>query len=157
MPSKLSLPWVNMAFAICSLSPSLWSLQSWSSLSSLLILHCKSPWTKHIQPISPWSSGRWTKETKSKLSFINGVGIVKAYNTLSVINLIPGHLGGSVGWVSISWFRLRLWSQGCGIKPMSGSPLSMEPAWYSVSLSLCPSPPLAHALSFSVSNQSTNQ
>ena len=25
-----------------------------------------------------------------------------------------GHLGGSVSWVSNSWFQLRSWSQGCG-------------------------------------------
>ena len=27
-----------------------------------------------------------------------------------------GHLGGSVGWVSDSWFQLRSWSQDCGIE-----------------------------------------
>ena len=27
-----------------------------------------------------------------------------------------GYLGGSVRWVSDSWFQLRSWSQGCGIK-----------------------------------------
>ena len=30
------------------------------------------------------------------------------------------HLGGSVGWASDSWFRLRSWSQGRGIKPHTG-------------------------------------
>ena len=32
----------------------------------------------------------------------------------------PGHLGGSVGYASNSWFRLRSWSQGCKMEPYTG-------------------------------------
>ena len=42
----------------------------------------------------------------------------KAYMLSSFIYMkLEGHLGGSVGWVSNSWFQLRSWSQGCGIEP----------------------------------------
>ena len=30
---------------------------------------------------------------------------------------VLGHLGGSVGWLSDSWFQLRSWSHCCGIEP----------------------------------------
>lgn len=37
-----------------------------------------------------------------------------------IIIQIPGHLGGSVCWVSDSWFWLRSWSQGWEIQPCVG-------------------------------------
>ena len=57
-----------------------------------------------------------------------------------------GALGGSVGWASHSWLWLKSWSQGMGLSPVSGSVLTTEPAWDSVShLPLSPT----HALSLS--------
>ena len=47
-----------------------------------------------------------------------------------------GHLGGSVGWASDSWFQLMWWSQGCEIEPPpTGSALTGESAGDSLSLS----------------------
>ena len=50
-------------------------------------------------------------------------------NTEDHINtVISGCLGGSVTWVSGSWFWLKSWSQVVGSSPMMGSVLSVESA-----------------------------
>ena len=72
------------------------------------------------------------------------------------------HLGGSVGWVSDSWFWLRSWSQGRGIKPHIR--LHTECRTYlrfslslclslSLSLSFCPFPLFLCSLSLSLQKQ----
>ena len=55
-------------------------------------------------------------------------------------------------WLSgldASQFQLRSWSQGCGIGPGLGSTLSWS-LLKILSLSLCPLPPIARALSLSL-------
>ena len=41
------------------------------------------------------------------------------------IRILKGCLGASVGWALDSWFRLRSWSQGCGINLCILAPCSM--------------------------------
>ena len=59
-----------------------------------------------------------------------------------------GHLGGSVIWVSNSWFRLRSWSCSCEIesciKLWAGCGACLR---FSLSLSQCPFPLCVHACS----------
>ena len=61
-----------------------------------------------------------------------------------------GHLSGSVGWASDSWFQLRSWSQGRGIEPRIGLHTECR-ACLSFSLSFPLSLPPTHTLSLSLS------
>ena len=65
---------------------------------------------------------------------------------------LTGRLGGSVGWVSGSWFQLRSWSRGLwSSSPPSGPALTAcGPLGFSLSLPL-PLPLLARSLSLSLS------
>ena len=80
---------------------------------------------------------------------------ISKLHSLSKVLIVPesqGHLRGSVDWASDSWFLLRLWSQGRGIKPHVGFHAPWE-----INLRFFPSPsappPCSCFLSLSLSQK----
>ena len=95
-----------------------------------------------------WSKGIVVGRTKRKLLAVKdnkSVEIPQGIRDYRHHQKPEGHLGGSVEDPTLdvgSGHDPRV----VGSSPTSGSALSMKPAWDSISLSLCPSPLIAHTL-----------
>ena len=90
--------------------------------------------TKELEPCIYWAP-----TTDSALS----------WDSYALLNMTENQKIGSVSWASDSWFRLRSWFQGHGIKPHIG--LHTEHGFsLSLSLSLSPSAPHPHSCSLSL-------